>query len=358
MKMNLEQLIEEHAQTMAEQMHEITGFAESEEDVRHEVNKLIDEFITKAGIKVRGRHEYGLAGGRIDSKYGGVIIEYKDPHGPDKITEDSKAPGNRKVVKQIQDRFRDFQKDERLEPDRIFAAGCDGDTFVFVRHRGGKYDVEDPQPVTPHTVERLLRAILSLGARGMSFTPEHLTASFGADSKLAQEGVREIYGVITETDDRKALTFFNQWRILFSEVCGYDVEGGSTKIEKLGVHYGVPKAKPAELLFSVHTYYAIFIKFLAAEIVSSFSPLGLSVLKQCVAAPTNAALLSEMQKLEQGGIWTQLGIANFLEGDLFSWYLSAWDEQIASVVRRIVQSLDQFDPTIPSVLNLPKVATF
>jgi len=53
-KINLEQLIEEHAQTMTEQMHEITGFAESEEDIRHQVNKLIDEFITKAGIKVHG----------------------------------------------------------------------------------------------------------------------------------------------------------------------------------------------------------------------------------------------------------------------------------------------------------------
>ena len=61
MKLNLEQLIEEHAQTMAEQMHEITGFAETEEDVRLGVTKLIDEFITKAGIKVRGRTERDIA---------------------------------------------------------------------------------------------------------------------------------------------------------------------------------------------------------------------------------------------------------------------------------------------------------
>ncbi len=347
--MNIEQLIEKHAQAMAEQMPQIAASAESEEDVRLEVTKLIDEFITKAGIKVRGRHEYGLAGGQVDSKYGGVIIEYKNPHGPDRITEDAEAPGTRKVVEQIQKRFRDFQKQEDIDPSRIFGVGCDGDTLIFVRHRGGKFELENPQPVTAHTVERLLRALVSLGARGMSFTPGHLATTFGADNNLAQEGLRDIYAVITETDDPKALTFFKQWKIQFSEVCGYDVEGHNPKIEKLGEHYGVPNANPAALLFSLHTYYAIFMKFLAAEIVSSFSPLGLSVIKRCVEAPTDAALLAEMQNLEQGGIWTQLGVANFLEGDLFSWYISAWHGRIAGMARKLVEKLDQFDPTTLSV---------
>ena len=55
-------------------MVKIAAWAKSEEDVRYESNKLIDEFLKKAGIKVKAHHEYGLAGGRIDSKYGGVIL--------------------------------------------------------------------------------------------------------------------------------------------------------------------------------------------------------------------------------------------------------------------------------------------
>ena len=58
-------------------------------------------------------------------------------------------------------------------------------------------------------------------------------------------------------------------------------------------------------------------KMLAAEIVASFSPLGTSTLKKLVAAPTSAKLRDELRNLEQGGIWSQLGISNFLEGDLF-----------------------------------------
>ena len=115
MEQNLEALIDEHAQIMAEQMVKAAKFAGSEEDVRHECNGLIDEFINKAGLTVQGRHEYGLAGGRIDSKYGGVVIEYKDPKGTGKIAENKNAPGVKAVVKQLNKRFRDFQSEKEEE---------------------------------------------------------------------------------------------------------------------------------------------------------------------------------------------------------------------------------------------------
>ena len=349
MNQTLEVLIESHAAVMADQMVRAAAGAGSEEDVRHACNSLIDEFVKKAELNVKGRHEYGLAGGRIDSKYGGVVIEYKDPKGAGKLTENRNAPGVKAVVKQIGKRFRDFQAVERVGMERIFGVGCDGDTLVFVRKHGGRLDAEDPVPVTPHTVQRLLRALVSLGARGLSFTPENLTANFGAEGQSAQQGIRLMHDLIRTTGSPKARTFFRQWQILFGEVCGYDIHGRKDKVRKLADHYQVPDPHPAELLFAVHTYYAIFMKMLAAEIVASFSPLGTSTLKKLVAAPTSPKLRDELRNLEQGGIWSQLGISNFLEGDLFSWYLDAWNEECAEAVRSMTASFDGFDPTTLSV---------
>lgn len=346
---NLEALIEDHAKFMTEQMLKAVEWAGSEEDIRHACNKLIDEFIQKAGLIVKGRHEYGIAGGRIDSKYGGVVIEYKAPKGTGKITEDKNAPGVRAVVKQIEKRYHDLQAEENVSMKRIFGVGLDGDTFVFVRMRGTKIDVEDPLPVTPYTVQRLLRAIVSVGAGGLSFTPGNLTTYFGAEGKSAKDGVRLIHALIHETDNPKARTFFRQWQILFGEVCGYDIHGQSPKVRKLAKHYLVADPEPSELLFAIHTYYAIFMKMLAAEIVASFSPLGTSTLKKLVSAYSSVKLRDEMHNLEHGGIWSQLGIHNFLEGDIFSWYLDAWNEGCANAVRALTQSLDQFDPTTLSV---------
>ncbi len=348
---SVEAVVTEYAPQMASKMRHLADASHSEEDVRHGCNVLIEGFLTQAGLTVAGRHEYWLKGGRIDSKYGGVIVEYKDPKGGGRIGESLESSGTKKVVAQIQQRFKDFgtEAQENTEPQRLFGVGCDGRRLVFVRFRGKAFQVEGPFEVTAHSVERLLRALCSLGAHGAPYTPEQLTASFGADSPLGREGIRALYAVIRETDNPKAQTFFSQWRILFGEVCGYDVYGKNDKISKLAAHYGLADASPAALLFAIHSYYALFIKLLAAEIASSFSPLGVSLLKKCVAAPTSAKLREELRGLEQGGIWAQLGITNFLEGDLFSWYLPAWNDDLAAVVKSMVTELDGYDPTTLSV---------
>jgi hypothetical protein len=346
---NIEKLIHDSASAISHEMKHIVGQAKSEEDIRHECNKLIDDFLKKAEINVRGRHEYGLAGGRIDSKYGGVIIEYKDPKKAGKITPDQNSLGTRAIIQQIKDRFEDFKKLEKIAPERLFGVGTDGNNIIFVRYRGNKFEVENPQPATPHTVERLLRALVSLGAKGKSFTPDNLVSDFGAESNVAEINIKGIYQIITQTESKKALTFFDQWKILFGEVCGYDVQSINEKINTLAKHYGISQPKPAELLFSVHSYFAIFIKFLAGEIVSSFSPLGVSLIKKCASASTSTILKEEMDKIEHGGIWSQIGITNFLEGDIFSWYIDAWNDHLAELVWEILNVLDQYDPTTLSV---------
>ncbi|MCX6380932.1 MAG: N-6 DNA methylase [Armatimonadetes bacterium] len=351
--MNKESLVKEYALYMASEMLKIANEAGSEEDVRLGCSHLISNFLKKADIEVKGQHEYGLAGGRIDSLYGGVIIEYKDPNGAGKISLDSSASGTKAVIKQIQSRFVDFQKDFPGIPiaNRLFAVGCDGKNIVIVRHRGGKFDIEKPQPVTQHSVSRLLRALISLGAQGKSFTPDNLDTDFGGQSETAQKGVSNLYHAILNTQNPKAQTFFQQWKILFGEVCGYDMTGQNQydKIVQLGNQFNIPNARPTELLFAVQSYYALFMKFLAAEIVSSFSPLGVSILKRCTAAPTPNALRGNLTDLERGGIWVQLGITNFLEGDLFAWYLDAWDDAVAETVRSLVNALDRYDPATLSV---------
>ncbi len=348
-RVGIDKIIEQHSSLIAARLVEAGSSAGSEEEVRVEAAKVLDGFIAAAGLEIKGRHEYGLAGGRIDSKYGGVILEFKNPKSADRIDLSVSAKGTQKVTEQIKSRFLDFQRSERIDPHRLFGFGCDGKNMLAIRYRGDEFEVETPQPITPYTVERLLRALVSLGARGKSYTPENLTHDFGAESGIARTGIAKLFDSIAHTTNPKASAFFAQWQILFSEVCGYDVAKGNDKLFDLAEYYAVPTKQPAILIFALHTYYAIFMKFLAAEIVQSFSPLGVSVLRRCVMAPTSATLRKEMEALEHGGIWSQLGITNFLEGDLFSWYLAAWDEQIADAVRGIAGVFDGYDPTTLSV---------
>lgn len=345
----IEYLLKKHSQLLAVALKSAAGSAATEEDVRIDGASAINAFIAEAGLKIKARHEYGLAGGRIDSKYAGVIVEYKNPSNRDKIGPSLTAASTQRLINQIQSRFADFKTHEGIDSSRVFAAGTDGRYILFVRHRANAYEYDGPYEVNDSATDRLLRAILSLGANGESFTPQNLVRQFGAESKAAKDGITKLYAAICTTSNPKAVVLFGQWKLLFSEVCGYDITRQQKKVLKLAKHYGISRAKPAELLFAVHTYYSIFMKFMAAQIGTSFETLATSVVRKCATSSTPAALRREMNNLEQGSLWAQLGITNFLEGDLFSWYLAAWDTGVADTVGVLARQLDNFDPTTLSV---------
>jgi type I restriction-modification system DNA methylase subunit len=48
--------------------------------------------------------------------------------------------------------------------------------------------------------------------------------------------------------------------------------------------------------------------------------------------------------LEHGGIFREYGIRNFLEGDFFRWYLSAWNDDVEKALSQMVQRLAEYDP--------------
>jgi len=106
---------------------------------------------------------------------------------------------------------------------------------------------------------------------------------------------------------------------------------------------GVKDPKSAELLFAVHTYYALFMKLLAAEIVAFFHKLP-TPLQKMMQATTSNRLKREMDDLEAGSIFRHLNITNFLEGDLFAWYTTVWSQPIENLVRDMVTRLDNYNP--------------
>lgn len=83
-------------------------------------------------------------------------------------------------------------------------------------------------------------------------------------------------------------------------------------------------------------------KLLSAEIVGVYHGLP-SVSQSVLRTGTASALKREMTELEAGGIFQHIGIRNFLEGDLFSWYLQAWSPAVQSSIREIVGELDKYN---------------
>lgn len=352
----IEEIVKTQSRLVTTQIKEAVTWAASEEDLRVETEKILEEFKKQAKLKnLKGHHEVTIGRGRADSVYNYVVIEYKKPG---QLKESNTSPGNQEVINQLKTRLNALEKDEQRKIEKLFGIEFDGHWFVFVRFRDNSWEISNPLPVTPQTTMRFLRALLSLAAAGKAFQPAYLSADFGADSSLSGQGINTFYRAVTNTGNSKAKVLFDEWKILFSEVGGYDVKSFDSKIQILADFYRIKgKPAPAALLFSVHTYYALFMKLLAAEIMNYFNPMFPSILSRFHQAPTGEKLLRELRELEKGGIYRQMRITNFLEGDVFSWYLEAWDTtdksgkkiDLERVVRDMVSRLDEYDPVTLSI---------
>ena len=88
-------------------------------------------------------------------------------------------------------------------------------------------------------------------------------------------------------------------------------------------------------------------KLLTSEIVTLFadSLIG-SYLKRLEEAylRRRGEMLIELKEMEEGGIFAELGIKNFLEADYFAWYLDEWNDEIAGLIYEIVKKLLDYEP--------------
>src|SRR5579863_1682995 len=340
---SLDEIVTHSAVVLADQIQKAAAWATSEMDLQVEVSGDLKDFARRAKINpLELRHNVTIATGRADSVYGGVIIEYKAPN---TLSAKKDAAPNKAVIEQLKRRFYDLKREENRKWPSMFGVGTDGKYFVFLRFRDDKWTDQEPLEVNRYSTERFLWALYNLGQKGKPYQPEYLHGDFGSESRIAQEGVAALYQEILNTDNPKAQVLFSQWKILFGEVCGFDVENLSDKLKKLAEFYGVMgKPHPAQLLFALHTYYAALIKLLAAEIVSFFNPWMPRQVEKLLNATTSAKLKRELEELERGGIFHDMGITNFLEGDLFSWYLSVWSEPIEKLARQMIVKLDEYNP--------------
>ena len=337
---------------IAEEIRRVASESVSEEDLRQNVEYILkSKVIERLKSAERGEVPYSswkppkakyevtlVSGTRLDALYGHLIIEYEKPG-----TFETKS-GFERSVEQVKGYIRDHAEVEARFP-RYFGVVLDGFKIGFVRYRetAKGFESRGPYDVNKDTVAKLVEAII--GLRRKSLGAEELLKDFGPESEVAKESIKILYEKLRGTSARTQM-LFEDWRRVFSQVCAYSPE----KIKGLDEFYGFGKgrADPERLLFALHTYYALIMKLLAAEVASLYvAPRLWSYLKTLEEAyfRGNEKLWEELKELEEGGIFTKLGIANFMEADYFAWYLDEWDEQLAKCVMSVVNKLSNYDPS-------------
>ena len=327
---------------LTSRIRQVAREASNEEELRYGVSKVLEEVVSKLGIK--GRFEKATAfldsgrkkKGRIDALYGGVIIEYKAPG----RLEDRRTL--KEAIEQVKRYIMSEAESVELYP-YYLGVVFDGHTIAFVRYWKGSFKTLGPVPFNEESLEYLLDAL-----RGLTRKPleaETLLKDFGPKSEIAHKALKAFYNALENPKSERTELLFEDWRRIFSQVCSYTPE----KLKKLAKFYGFENADPEKLTFALHTYYTLLMKLIVSEIVSVLS-VGLA---GSILARLHESYLSNSEglrfvledELEEGGLFRQLGIRNFLEADYFAWYLEEWNDEMARTVHEIVKELMDYEPS-------------
>jgi hypothetical protein len=319
----------------------------TEEDLRIGFEKLLEPVKNKLGIRSEPKYEKSVfIGQRSDALHGQVVIEY----------ERQGSFLSKGKIEHAFDQLINYLSGEskNTEIDRLAGVGFDGEKIFFVRYRGSKSATIDnskfiilgPYDFTSETARTFLIYLRALSRP--SLTADNLAKKFGTESYLSQKTVSAFVNALKNWGDQtRILTFFNEWKRLFGIVYGEHFSTQQDKeVKTLSQIYKVGEEVDfQELLFSIHTYFALLMKLIAAELLTlreiSFSSSFTSELTNI----SDDELKRRLEEIEDGGIYTKKGITNFLEGDFFRWYLDAFDSpELRDAIREVARALSEFEP--------------
>ena len=338
----LEDFVRDRAPQIAKDIRAAADKAHNEADLVAEVEKLLDRFDQNPDfdIQLHLERERSLLNGRADAVYNRFVIEYEPPHSLQKT---NSARTNRHAIDQVKQYMDGLERLDRHKKERLAGVVLDGSFYIFIRHRDERWFEDDPLPVDAHSTQTFLRYLLSLSTE-LALTPQNLVRDFGANSNTARQVVPTIYKAIKETQNPKAKILFQQWQRQFQEVSGYDPSSGQLDTIEIGREYAIKDKNPDldQLFFAIHTYYATFIKLLALQVAYFYLMPKMGSGLASSADYSSDKLCSFLQEMERGGLFAQLGIRNFLEGDFFGWYLDTWDENLDIALRRLIGDLANY----------------
>lgn len=347
----------EYLAELVNQIHDAAKVAEltpnePEAKLRELVSPIWERFLKEKhiGLNLQISDEFTLANGRADTVFNKLILEYKKPR-----TIKAENAKNRQLISQVQGYILDLAKKERFSKERLLGVAFDGNYFLFMRY-AKRWIEEEPVSLNEDSLELFLKNLEKLTSKA-ALIPENLIRDFavGRESrnKVAVDCIKAFYNELNEhggEGDTKEHVFFEQWKTQFAEVHG-SLEQKKIDTKTLFTSYGFSKSEQKDFnvlafFFALDSYYALLMKLLSYQVV------GFYTLKELAGLPlhnweslSSQDLRAKCEELEEGGIFRNLlGIRNFLEGDLFSWYTQAWNEPIYKAIKQIANHLNDYDP--------------
>ncbi|WP_255447758.1 N-6 DNA methylase [Schumannella sp. 10F1B-5-1] len=284
--------------------------------------------------------------GRIDSRVGSVVIEFKQV-----------AAFNSESQKKIAvDQLIGYMESLPSSGDgEIVGLATDGVEAVVVVRQNGITTAGATSPLTGKSLRDLAGWLVK--SEQVALTASNLIGALhGDDGTLVLVACR-LFDELHKRRSQRAHMLFLEWQRLF-KLSHDDVSQQATieaRRSELETIIGTKFAKgdrevEYSALFALQTAIAIAVKLLAHKVLVDLRGGALPVEFARIADDDDLALGLRMRRLENGAGFREQGFTNILEGDFFAWYAheSQWTDDVATAVRRLIATLSDFEGSVLS----------
>jgi len=337
--MEIEKEVKTTVSNLTKEIQKAAQSSRNETEFRTKIASLIENIAQKLNLNLYLREEYTLINGRADAVYNRLIIEYESPRA---LRQNNNYSANQYAINQLKGYIEGLVRRERHKPERLAGVVLDGFYFIFVRSKEGVWHIDAPIKVDDYSTEYFLKLLFSLSTE-LALIPENLTRDFGENTIVSRKVVSSLLKALASTTNPKVKTLFEQWSLQFSEICDYE-EASKIRIVSFARNFGITtqRLQSFPFFFCLHTYYATFIKLLAVQVVQYYAMPKLGTdLKQATTFG-GEELKAYLKRIEEGGIFKELGISNFIEGDFFSWYLDVWNDEVFQSFKILISTLANY----------------
>lgn len=272
---------------------------------------------------------------RPDSLFGHVVLDYKAPR---LLT----APKEfQKAKRQIQGYLDAVTgADHSVECQKWGGILWDGASLAFCHSNGQMWIWTELFDVSEGSLLTLVGNYRALQRKPL--TASLLAHSFGKDSDVAKTILTTMCSHLSKPRHRTTM-LFREWKRLFEQVSTYGLDQ-LPALKAWARSQGIATKDASQILFAIHSYYALVVKLLTSELLTAVNPVSPRSLCQLMANSKADKLYELLADLEDGEYWRRYRISNFLEGDFFSWYTNERSKALADGIQGIARELMGFEP--------------
>ncbi|MDQ3289587.1 MAG: hypothetical protein M3Q42_15335 [Pseudomonadota bacterium] len=285
-----------------------------------------------------------IAKGRMDSRIGALVIEYKQKNKLELPKDQAKA------VAQLKNYLESLPQDFRHGAVGVLTDGW-RIKFIAIQEDGSFVETAF-EDLAGHHLLRLVRGALSLEKKAL--TPGNLIAGFclDGDPSPAKKLALALYNALDTHPTGRSKMLFREWQAIFK--LAHDDKSKQSAIDDrrkalaaaLDITITVGDNETEyKALYAIQTCYAIIIKAIAYKVLSSIRFAHSEVSFRELADGSDQVLRTHLDRLECGAIFRSQGFGNLLEGDFFAWYCTdeQWDPQIGAGVKTIFSILSEYE---------------